>query len=100
MMTLVLGVTQGGRRMRACPSGRAGGGRRVSGEGLRACYNPPPEALAMPTSHGRRCRRCRRRIPRGARFCPLCRTVNLKPLDYVLLALLLLAAAFAALRAG
>ena len=54
----------------------------------------------MPTSHGRRCRRCRRRIPRGARFCPLCRTVNLKPLDYVLLALLLLAAAFAALRAG
>jgi hypothetical protein len=40
----------------------------------------------MPTSHGRHCRRCRVRISRKMRLCPVCGAVNLKALDYVLLA--------------
>lgn len=52
----------------------------------------------MPTSHGRHCRRCLVRIPRKIRLCRLCGAVNLKLLDYVLLALLLAGSAYAAWR--
>lgn len=48
----------------------------------------------MPSSHGRYCRRCRNRISRKIRSCPVCRAVNLKPSDYLALALLLVAAAW------
>lgn len=49
-----------------------------------------------PKRHGRHCRRCRIRISRGTRLCPVCRKLNLKPADYLLLTLLA-AAAVAAL---
>lgn len=52
----------------------------------------------MPTSHGRYCRRCRVRIPRKIRLCRLCGALNLKFVDYVLLALLLLSGMYAASR--
>lgn len=41
----------------------------------------------MPTSHGRRCRVCHYRISRRDRLCPVCRRLNLKPFDYVLISL-------------
>lgn len=43
----------------------------------------------MPTSHARHCRRCRARISHKIRVCPICRAVNLKPFDYVIIAFLL-----------
>ena len=52
----------------------------------------------MPTPYGRHCRRCRTRIPRKVRLCPICKAVNLKPFDYVLFALLLACAAALAWR--
>lgn len=47
----------------------------------------------MPTSHGRHCRRCRNRISRRIRLCPVCGALNLKYADYIIFATLLLAAA-------
>lgn len=49
------------------------------------------EARTMPTSRGRHCRRCHTRISRRMRLCPICKAVNLKSFDYVIIALLLLA---------
>ena len=49
----------------------------------------------MPTSHGRHCRRCRNRISRKIRVCPICGALNLKPLDYIFIALLLAAVVYA-----
>lgn len=40
-------------------------------------------------SHGRHCRRCRVRLSRRLRLCPVCRAVNLKPLDYLFIPVLL-----------
>ena len=52
----------------------------------------------MPASHRRHCRRCHNHIPRRRRLCRLCGAVNLKPVDYVIFALLLAALAYAAWR--
>lgn len=52
----------------------------------------------MPASRGRHCRRCRARISHRLRVCPLCRAVNLKPVDFVLLLLLLAGLIILALR--
>lgn len=52
----------------------------------------------MTDSHGRHCRRCRTRISRHVRLCPVCRALNLKPVDYVLVPLLLAGVALLALR--
>lgn len=52
----------------------------------------------MPPSQGRYCAHCRRRISHRVRRCPVCRGVNLKPLDYALLLLLLAGLALLALR--
>ena len=52
----------------------------------------------MPTSRGRHCPRCRSRISRRIRLCPVCGRVNLKPIDYLFAALLAGAAVFALLR--
>jgi hypothetical protein len=57
-----------------------------------------PEAEAMPTSHGRHCRRCRVRIPRKIRLCRICGALNFKFIDYVIFALLLAAGLYAAWR--
>lgn len=46
---------------------------------------------------GRYCRRCRNRISRKLRLCRVCGKLNLKPADYLLLALLA-AGALLALR--
>lgn len=54
----------------------------------------------MPTSHGRHCRRCRVRIPRRLRLCRICGALNLKPVDYVIVALLLAVGVYAAWRWG
>jgi hypothetical protein len=43
----------------------------------------------MPASRGRHCRRCRVRLSRRLRLCPVCRAVNLKPVDYAFVTLLL-----------
>ena len=43
----------------------------------------------MRPSLGRHCRRCRTRISRSLRRCPVCGAVNLKPVDYLLIAALL-----------
>jgi hypothetical protein len=62
-------------------------------------YNPRrQEVEAMPTSHGRHCRRCLVRIPRRTRLCRLCGALNLKLPDYFILALLLAGALYAAAR--
>jgi hypothetical protein len=52
----------------------------------------------MTTSRGRYCGRCRNRISRKMRLCPVCGAVNFKPVDYLVLALLLAAGAYAAWR--
>lgn len=52
----------------------------------------------MPASRGRHCRRCRTRISRHKRICPVCKAVNPKPVDYVLLLLLLAGLIILALR--
>ena len=52
----------------------------------------------MPTSRGRHCRRCLVRIPRGTRLCRLCGAINLKLVDYPVLAVVLAGAAYAAWR--
>jgi hypothetical protein len=52
----------------------------------------------MPTSSGRLCRRCRIRISRKIRLCRVCGAVNLKPVDYIIFALLLAAGAYAVWR--
>jgi RNA polymerase subunit RPABC4/transcription elongation factor Spt4 len=52
----------------------------------------------MPASRGRHCRRCRARISHRLRLCPLCRAVNLEPVDYVIITLSLAGLAALALR--
>lgn len=56
----------------------------------------------MPASHGRHygrhCRRCRVRISRRTRRCPVCRALNLKPVDYLLIPALLAGVAALAWR--
>lgn len=52
----------------------------------------------MPPSRGRRCRRCRVRIPRELRLCRVCGAINLKLVDYAALALLLAGVVYAAWR--
>lgn len=52
----------------------------------------------MPTSHGRHCRRCRNRISRRVRLCPICGAFNLKAVDFVLVLLLSAAVVYAAWR--
>jgi hypothetical protein len=52
----------------------------------------------MPTSHGRYCYRCRNRISRKLRLCPICGAVNFKLIDYVFIALLTAAVVYAAWR--
>lgn len=51
------------------------------------------EVSSMPASHGRHCRRCHVRISRKLRLCRICGAVNLKAVDYVLLAAAATAAA-------
>jgi hypothetical protein len=51
----------------------------------------------MPTSLGRYCRRCRYRISRRVRLCPVCGAVNPKGVDYLALAVALFAAGVFAL---
>lgn len=43
----------------------------------------------MPASRARHCRRCRARISHRLRVCALCRAVNPKPVDYLLILMLL-----------
>ena len=52
----------------------------------------------MSASRGRHCRRCRTRISHRVRVCPVCRALNLKPLDYLLIVMLLAGLAALALR--
>lgn len=52
----------------------------------------------MPASRGHHCRRCRARISHRMRVCPLCRAMNLKPVDYALIPLLLAGLIILALR--
>ena len=51
----------------------------------------------MPPSPARHCRRCRARISNKLKVCPLCRAVNLTPVDYWIVVLSLTGLCLAAL---